>query len=364
MPGWEIELLQDNVVLSSTITNQDGDYSFEVAPGTYQIREENKNGWQNIYPLQVNKSVGSSQTVTVNFLNSNCFSSFISIVPVPCLKNCDECSIIFTVQDEQGNTLGTGSDVLNNVYDFIWSTGQETPLIQGVKGETYSVTVSSPDDNCTLTQSITLSCDEEPIKECLTPRNPHCFSTGSGFFSTSILAWEAVMGATAYEILIAHDDPSCCKEGDSFGELETVTVTENQYTIPQSADYSKCFSWKVRAVCGGGNESPYTVPMCYSPRECRSFIPIRPGKTIPFFEQEIEIYPNPSNGLVHLAINWEEQQTTNAYIYDIKGRLVESFKVNGNNVIQKDLSHLRKGLYYIQMINEKGNYVNKKIIIQ
>ena len=52
LPDWEITLSDnDGIVLATTMTNQNGEYQFEnLEPGTYQVSEEDKQGWFQTFP--------------------------------------------------------------------------------------------------------------------------------------------------------------------------------------------------------------------------------------------------------------------------------------------------------------------------
>ncbi len=54
LPGWTIELLQNNTVIATTVTGPDGRFCFlGLLPGNYVVREVLQPGWQNTRPLEV-----------------------------------------------------------------------------------------------------------------------------------------------------------------------------------------------------------------------------------------------------------------------------------------------------------------------
>ncbi|GHV34649.1 hypothetical protein FACS1894178_2580 [Bacteroidia bacterium] len=71
----------------------------------------------------------------------------------------------------------------------------------------------------------------------------------------------------------------------------------------------------------------------------------------------IKIYPNPSNGEVYIAVS----EQSNIKVYDIAGKLVDSFNVNLN---ETKTFNQRAGIYFVQIINIKGKITMEKIIIQ
>ena len=52
LAGWTIDLLNSTgqTVLQSTTTDANGNYSFSVAPGTYEVMEVSETGWAEVYP--------------------------------------------------------------------------------------------------------------------------------------------------------------------------------------------------------------------------------------------------------------------------------------------------------------------------
>lgn len=74
---------------------------------------------------------------------------------------------------------------------------------------------------------------------------------------------------------------------------------------------------------------------------------------------EVEVYPNPSTGLVYINA---KMGLENIYVYDITGRLLRNFS-NTSDKVQIDLSAYGKGAYVIKMSNGK-EVVTKKVIIK
>lgn len=78
------------------------------------------------------------------------------------------------------------------------------------------------------------------------------------------------------------------------------------------------------------------------------------------------ISPNPSNGEVVVNFKNKESQKTKISIYNLNGQLISEILnetiQSGNAKIKMDLSRYPKGMYYINISNEKES-VNKKIIL-
>ncbi|MFT5337952.1 MAG: hypothetical protein ACJATA_000370 [Sphingobacteriales bacterium] len=77
-------------------------------------------------------------------------------------------------------------------------------------------------------------------------------------------------------------------------------------------------------------------------------------------EQNILIYPNPTNGLFSIQLS-EDNNTGVFKIYNLNGALVRSEEVAGETLIQLDINNHPKGIYFLTFSNEKGS-VSAKII--
>jgi Secretion system C-terminal sorting domain/PA domain len=88
-----------------------------------------------------------------------------------------------------------------------------------------------------------------------------------------------------------------------------------------------------------------------------------PLSTVDFTSsKEINIYPNPSNGIVNITIN-DYTGKANLQVIDVNGREVYSLKNTDFNVEKSiDLSGLQSGVYIVK-INAQGANYTKKIVI-
>ena len=77
----------------------------------------------------------------------------------------------------------------------------------------------------------------------------------------------------------------------------------------------------------------------------------------------VEIYPNPSGGLVTLKFT-EEPANSKISIFNIRGQLVQETALPaGQNSVQFDLSSNPKGLYFINVVSD-GTIMTKKVLIR
>ncbi len=80
---------------------------------------------------------------------------------------------------------------------------------------------------------------------------------------------------------------------------------------------------------------------------------------------EVELYPNPSTGLINLNIEIQDYNDLRISIISIDGHVIYTREVKNNigNINQKiDLSNQPKGLYLIKIENEKLSRIEKLII--
>jgi hypothetical protein len=81
-------------------------------------------------------------------------------------------------------------------------------------------------------------------------------------------------------------------------------------------------------------------------------------------ESTISIYPNPFTSNTTITFS-EEQKNTTIKVMDITGRMVNDkwLMVNGRSATL-DMSDVAKGIYFVQITDEKKNVVNRKIVVQ
>ena len=81
--------------------------------------------------------------------------------------------------------------------------------------------------------------------------------------------------------------------------------------------------------------------------------------------RSLSIFPNPSDGIVHIKFDQSEVQLISIEVYDVAGHLVfvsdnASHWMGGDCIV--DLSKKSKGTYVMQIVSEQG-IVSKKINI-
>ena len=79
---------------------------------------------------------------------------------------------------------------------------------------------------------------------------------------------------------------------------------------------------------------------------------------------KVRIFPNPSSGEFSIAIDKDLRKTLiSLYIIDISGRQVKNLNLrNQNEQIKLNLSNLKKGIYFINLIFEQQTYTKRLIL--
>ncbi len=87
---------------------------------------------------------------------------------------------------------------------------------------------------------------------------------------------------------------------------------------------------------------------------------------IPIKENNIKIYPNPSNGIFNLEINNVENNTYTVKVFDIIGVVVYTKTITGSSYIKEqiDISQNAKGMYFLSIESDNGSVISKRIIIK
>ena len=77
---------------------------------------------------------------------------------------------------------------------------------------------------------------------------------------------------------------------------------------------------------------------------------------------EVRLYPNPSNGKVHLEINFEAQNDLEVRIVDLTGKILLNENISSENNVELNLNHLAKGIYIVQVIDEENVYSGRVVL--
>ncbi len=79
---------------------------------------------------------------------------------------------------------------------------------------------------------------------------------------------------------------------------------------------------------------------------------------------EVKIYPNPTTDYLNIFIKGELDKGI-ARIVNLEGRTMNTFDVEGrNSTFIYSISHLPNGIYFLQILNEKGKMTTKEFVVQ
>ncbi|MDC3352128.1 T9SS type A sorting domain-containing protein [Crocinitomicaceae bacterium] len=82
-------------------------------------------------------------------------------------------------------------------------------------------------------------------------------------------------------------------------------------------------------------------------------------------EINLNVYPNPSRGQLTVDYSAYDNQGLQIFITAIDGRLIDVFELVGSHgSIDIDLSHIKSGIYIIDLRNENTALSSAKLIIQ
>jgi hypothetical protein len=76
----------------------------------------------------------------------------------------------------------------------------------------------------------------------------------------------------------------------------------------------------------------------------------------------VGIYPNPSNSIITIELN--NNNINSLTIYDIKGSLTRKINKVHSKTFQLVVSDLKKGMYLVKLLDEKGNHYSQELIIE
>ncbi len=193
---------------------------------------------------------------------------------------------------------------------------------------------SSPRSFTTITTVALDSPDDEEMDVSINP----------------LLEWEEVSGVDYYQVQYNNtnnfDDP-CCDE--------TVEGTDNFFQVVFILDYNTTFYWRVRTM-QGIDTTAWSDVWSFTTR------PIDFGIDEEFNANNINIYPNPNNGKLHINIEGDKNEEVIVRIMDMLGQVHIEENVmfgQGNSNKTFDLSSFANGLYIVKLTKGDHSYSHK-----
>ncbi|MBD3635919.1 MAG: T9SS type A sorting domain-containing protein [Crocinitomicaceae bacterium] len=125
-------------------------------------------------------------------------------------------------------------------------------------------------------------------------------------------------------------------------------------------DYGPCAPQSELSLFVGDQDTVFVVVQGWNNQEGDYSISINDGEVVGLtsLENDISIYPNPTNGIVHIN---GLGQDTNVSVIGINGQIVSKHQVN--NSAEIDLSDMQPGVYLIEITAAGQKTIRKKIIL-
>jgi hypothetical protein len=79
----------------------------------------------------------------------------------------------------------------------------------------------------------------------------------------------------------------------------------------------------------------------------------------------LNVYPNPAANFVNIDMQWQNPQAFSVAIYDIQGRLMQSWSEAATAHYEKliPISHIPAGNYFIKITNSNNEQITKQLVV-
>lgn len=84
---------------------------------------------------------------------------------------------------------------------------------------------------------------------------------------------------------------------------------------------------------------------------------------IDFNFENVLIYPNPANDLIHINLNNNSEKIKKIIIYNVLGKEVKKIESIDINQIKMNVSEFSSGVYFVEVTNESDSKQVKRLII-
>lgn len=215
-----------------------------------------------------------------------------------------------------GPTGTTILDAGNPGSTFLWSTGATTQQISVNAVGSYSVTVTDA-LGCSATDNITVN--QQQAVTAAFQFNP----TNGTLFAPVQFTDQSNGGATGWTWL--------------FGDGLSSTAQSPLHT------YQAFGTYNVTLIVTNGNCRDTLVQTIV----VNGFVNIEDED----FAQSMQIWPNPSTGLFHLAIEFAKPKGLSYEVMDLSGKILLSEQVNAASLVERDidLSGMAQGMYILRL---------------
>lgn len=305
---------------------------------TYSVKAKNSGATQ---------TTNSNGTLTATAVNCNTPGAFSLTVTPEC--NSAAASQIKLTWTTSANA--TSYDIYRNgalyASDITGTQFLNTYLITGGTAYTYSVKAKNTmgqTANSNGTLSVTaISC---PPGAFTLTATPDCASTTSRIN----LTWTASANATSYDIY---------RNGNLYASDVTETQFLNTYLITAGSTYT--YYIKAKNSTGTLNNSNGTISV--TAINCSAKIS-EENDLVEMHLTEIQVYPNPTDGIVNLTINNSKSNLVTVTLFDSNGKIALEKNIitsEKNATHSIDISAMPKGMYILKLNCDTKEFT-KKII--
>ncbi len=337
-------------------------------------------------PVETNLYAGTYSVITTD--GNGCTSQELVVITAPAqIQN----SISYTMPMCNG---GTGDVTVTpsggtGAFTYSWTNGNTTATQTGLVAGGYDVVVTDA-NGCTKFTTVTMT-QPAAITLSTTMQDPLC---NGGVGTATVVAnggtagytysWitggttdtEGNLVAGTYQVVVT-DQNGCTSTTNavvveptviSTSSTTTNELTGNDGTIDLTVTGGTpgyTFAWNNGAATedlSGLAAGDYTV-LVTDANGCTFSITITVSSSVGLFDpiaggQIISVYPNPSNG----SITLKGVKAGQYRVVDAVGRMMTSFTVQQQDLVNLDLSNVSNGLYFIQSMNQSISLAKFNII--
>jgi len=314
------------------------------------------------YCCAITDNNGCSQTVCINVPNFfSCTNSYTEPICIVTIDTATNKSEVIWGRTNSPPARGFGT------YNVYKDNGSGYILIHSQALDSLSEFIDTTSSPSVGVQSYELSTVDSCGESALSTPSSSIFLTTTKGTNTYSLTWTPYVGFTPSEYRIFR--------GLTMSQLTQIdSVPNNVYRYTDSFPPINVF-YVLEAV----NPSGSCIPTTHGPKNHNLNISLLSGAFSNGFNtailgvqnigdavSKLNIYPNPSNGIVTLSYNMNGSDNVQITIIDELGRVVyeeQKNLVNGTNTEQLNLVNLSSGIYSLRMQTNSGITVRKLVIM-
>jgi len=324
-----------------------------------------------------------------------CFDTLV-VQPGPYEVNLNQTSSITCFGENQGAISASVSGGTNQ-QQFLWSNGATGNAINSLTAGVYSITATDS-AGCIAVDSMELT-QPDSLYAALTIEHTTCDSTtdgkivatGIGGTPVYLFYWDGVvqtsgfadsleqLGTGSYELRIV--DINNCESiiqsqvaTDNPRPLaslnDTTLLCEGSNVMLDAGNAGASFNWstgETSQLIDVSTSGIYTVTVS-ALEGCGSIIDSTFVKAEPclgvteLFSEQIDIYPNPLTDKLNIRLKTVGSNLSKVTLYSKHGKLMLDRSVNSDTEITLDMSHLARGIYFLELQSETGQVYREKVI--